>query len=73
MPAASPFTADHFTNRELSWLAFNERALHEAAGPGLPALEKAKFLAIRYRKLGIDDGVGNAECTWRAAEMWQRD
>lgn len=51
MPAVSPFTADHFINRELSWLAFNERVLEEAARPGLPALEKAKFLAITASNL----------------------
>jgi polyphosphate kinase len=33
-------------NRELSWLDFNDRVLSLAAEPGIPLLERAKFLAI---------------------------
>lgn len=33
-------------SRELSWLEFNRRVLHEAEGAGLPALERLKFVAI---------------------------
>jgi polyphosphate kinase len=43
-PTALP--ADRFLDRELSWLAFNERVLELAEDPGLPLLERAKFLAI---------------------------
>jgi polyphosphate kinase len=37
---------ERFLNRELSWLAFNERVLELATEPGIPLLERAKFCAI---------------------------
>ena len=40
-PAAFPYL-----NRELSWLDFNARVLHEARDDRNPLLERAKFLAI---------------------------
>ena len=43
---AGPLPPDRFLDRELSWLAFNERVLQLAEDPGLPALERAKFIAI---------------------------
>jgi len=36
----------YYFNRELSWLAFNDRVLHEAIDPRTPFLERIKFIAI---------------------------
>ncbi|MFM7651732.1 MAG: polyphosphate kinase, partial [Vulcanococcus sp.] len=43
-PASPP--SELMINRELSWLAFNERVLAQALDPGTPLLEQAKFSAI---------------------------
>jgi polyphosphate kinase len=44
--AASPETAHLFLNRELSWLAFNERVLAEARDKAVPLGERFKFQSI---------------------------
>lgn len=36
----------YYFNRELSWLEFNNRVLHEAFDPRTPLLERLKFMAI---------------------------
>lgn len=40
------YTYEHFNNRELSWLDFNERVLEEAVDDRNPLMERLKFLAI---------------------------
>ncbi len=44
-------TDERFTNRELSWLRFNDRVLQLASEPGIPLLERAKFCAIASTNL----------------------
>jgi polyphosphate kinase len=46
MSESAPLSPPLYLNRELSWLAFNARVLHEAADPRVPLLERLKFLAI---------------------------
>ncbi len=42
---------DRFINRELSWLAFDDRVLQLAREQGIPLLERAKFCAITTTNL----------------------
>jgi polyphosphate kinase len=44
-------TSEEVYNRELSWLSFNWRVLHEAVDPRTPLLERLKFIAITSSNL----------------------
>jgi len=46
LEAEQVMPAQRFLDRELSWLAFNERVLALSQDEGLPLLERARFLAI---------------------------
>ena len=37
---------NHYINRELSWLEFNQRVLNQAQYAKVPVIERLKFLAI---------------------------
>ncbi|KAB2931447.1 MAG: polyphosphate kinase 1 [Candidatus Contendobacter sp.] len=45
-PPINPDAPEWYLNRELTWLAFNRRVLHEAQDDRAPLLERVKFLAI---------------------------
>ncbi|MEL0149878.1 MAG: hypothetical protein VW805_06355, partial [Pontimonas sp.] len=45
-PETDDLPAERYLDRELSWLAFNQRVLELAEDPEIPLLERVNFLAI---------------------------
>ena len=52
-PAVDLKSPELYLNRELTWLSFNRRVLHEAQDNRNPLLERLKFLAIVSISLGV--------------------
>ena len=87
LPTHGPDLADSslYLNRDLSWLAFNERVLDQARGTSHPLLERVKFLAIAASNLDeffmvrlgsipfSATGQGHGHARARLAEFWEQE
>ena len=73
---------DHYINRELSWIDFNQRVLAQALDPRTPLLEQAKFSAIFSNNLDeffmvrvaslksqVEAGLGKASADGRTPQQ----
>jgi polyphosphate kinase len=74
LPPAAPKAAsiNKYFNRDLSWLAFNDRVLDEADDPSVPALERLRFASIVSSNLDEFFAVRVAEIAQRARRYPQR-
>ena len=56
-----------YVEKELSWLAFNERVLQEAADKSVPIVERVRFLGIFSNNLDefFRVQIGRASCRER--------
>lgn len=74
-PARPGPVSERYVNRELSWLAFNERVLSEASNETYPLLERLRFLSIsgsnldEFMMIRVAGLVGQAQRKIRSASI----
>lgn len=65
------YSNEHFINREISWLSFNERVLQEAEDPNTPLFERIRFIGIFSNNL--DEFFRVRVATVRRMVDWGKD